>query len=218
MCHMSFKLKSHQKQHMATHLTKVNDSLRTKARACAVASPRSHAPSPSIKDFQCSYEGCGKRYSGPTNLKIHLRTHTGERPYSCPHCDSAFTAKGNLMKHFKRIHLSPKLASTPLMAHQKLQLEPYRTPKLISKSSLWPSCEASFSRSVNRARNPVITLALSEERIFSTMSSSIPCDSLLRPEGPLDMDTFLKSDTEIQHDLVSLSQHTTTSETEQIIL
>jgi len=36
------------------------------------------------KPFQCTFEGCGKRFSLDFNLRTHVRIHTGDRPYVCP--------------------------------------------------------------------------------------------------------------------------------------
>ena len=42
---------------------------------------------------------CENPFSDNTNLKIHLRTHTGEAPYQCSQCKRGFSQKSNLKKH-----------------------------------------------------------------------------------------------------------------------
>ncbi|XP_050692052.1 protein tramtrack, alpha isoform-like isoform X6 [Eriocheir sinensis] len=72
--------------------------------------PRGSTPdlgqvAPSDKQaFMCPV--CGKQFGQPYNLRRHLTTHTGERPYRCPHCNYAASQNVHLEKHIRRIHLN----------------------------------------------------------------------------------------------------------------
>ncbi|EAA14992.4 AGAP009025-PA, partial [Anopheles gambiae str. PEST] len=59
-----------------------------------------NAPAPPAK-ITCPL--CGKAFS-KASLRCHLRQHTDERLYRCPHCPMAFTRKANRKNHIDNIH------------------------------------------------------------------------------------------------------------------
>ncbi|KAI5630849.1 hypothetical protein NE865_16441 [Phthorimaea operculella] len=51
---------------------------------------------------------CGRGFYDNRILENHMRTHTGERPFGCAHCDAKFTQKVALDSHVKFIHMKNK--------------------------------------------------------------------------------------------------------------
>ncbi|XP_063864239.1 zinc finger protein 513-like isoform X2 [Scylla paramamosain] len=51
------------------------------------------------RPFSCPY--CPFRAIQEENLKVHIRSHTGEKPFACPHCQFHTSKKANLNRHMK---------------------------------------------------------------------------------------------------------------------
>nr|CAH7724011.1 unnamed protein product [Callosobruchus chinensis] len=114
--HKEAENKRENKQHNCPVCTKIFKSEDTllghlkrdhTARACDIcdkwlssaASLRNHknVVHKEAKPFCCTI--CEKRFKRKADLKVHLRTHSGERPYSCDTCARSFINLSNFRRH-----------------------------------------------------------------------------------------------------------------------
>ncbi|KAI5634114.1 zinc finger protein Xfin [Phthorimaea operculella] len=57
-----------------------------------------------LKLFKCF--ACQKQFSLSYYLRLHVRSHTDEKPYTCAECGQSFITASKLGRHNKRIHLA----------------------------------------------------------------------------------------------------------------
>ncbi|ORY92256.1 hypothetical protein BCR43DRAFT_498062 [Syncephalastrum racemosum] len=61
--------------------------------------------------YKCSR--CPKTFSRPSSLRVHIYSHTGEKPHVCPHpgCDRRFSVQSNMRRHL-RVHYCSSFPDT----------------------------------------------------------------------------------------------------------
>ena len=91
---------------MMTHTSFVSNFIQSKSTTSATTADAERRPSlyNTAKEGGPSCPICGKRFPWTSSVERHLRTHTGERPFTCPKCDYKSSQKGTLMRHIATIH------------------------------------------------------------------------------------------------------------------
>ena len=74
-------------------------------------------------------EFCQKTFVTKLALTLHVRTHTGEKPYKCKNCDQAFAQQDQLWRHTRKSFFKKRFFWNFLKCSGNLQhfLEFYKT-------------------------------------------------------------------------------------------
>ena len=97
------------------------------------------------KRYSCTT--CGKRFPTPSKLRIHERTHSGERPFPCSICLKAFKTAGNLKAH-QAIHNEEKKKEIRKRFPCTTCGKRFRTPSLLQIHERTHSGERPFPCSI----------------------------------------------------------------------
>ncbi|CDH58198.1 predicted protein [Lichtheimia corymbifera JMRC:FSU:9682] len=95
-------------------------------RSSSPSSPTSTSHPSAAERYKCPH--CHKGFSRPSSLRIHIYSHTGEKPFDCPEpgCGRRFSVQSNMRRHLKiHQHLpSTTATTTPASSSSPSMLRP----------------------------------------------------------------------------------------------
>ncbi|XP_048886598.1 sal-like protein 1 isoform X1 [Brienomyrus brachyistius] len=133
--------------------------------------------SPEEAFFKHKCRFCAKVFGSDSALQIHLRSHTGERPYKCNICGNRFSTRGNLKVHFQR-HKEK---------YPHIQMNPYPVPEHLDNIPTSTGIPYGMSMPPEKP----VTSWLDSKPVLSTLTSSV---GLLLPPTLHSLPPFIKKE------------------------
>ena len=121
---------------------------------------------------------CHKSNMTLSGLKIHLLTHSGEKPYLCTVCDKRFTCSSNLKKH-QRIHNKDYIYECEVCGKtcsDPSNMKKHMTVHSGEKAYVCPSCGKSYSYAQSlRQHMDDVHVGNGEKRLKNKRKGHFPC-------------------------------------------